>query len=279
MESSIFAPSLKVASARRKFIRWTRDNSNPTAKARGTVIAHYLVYKLMHEKVNQRLKTDNFFKLKNIFEEQDLSHIKKELINSREQTVVLPLPLCKNQVTNFRVLHHRISEMNAQGTPYLHSLLNGLVKKALPKKKYYDAYYFSNATPKKRKGRRGKKKPWVPCEFHEDIEGHDEWNFTDIEDDTPLTFYFPVGDKPIALDMAYQTNNRQETPKLGRPRKNPVLKIILDPGDILIFATTMFTHRSSAPLADTKVPDRVNIILSGIWDSIELTYNENDDDP
>ena len=58
----------------------------------------------------------------------------------------------------------------------------------------------------------------------------------------------------------------------GRPRKKLFLQIKLDPGDILIFATTTFRHRTSKPTPNAKVPDRVNFILSGIAEAIELGW-------
>jgi len=267
MESTIFSPTLKVASARRKLTRWTEANVRPSPTARGTLIAHYLVYKLLHIDTNKRLNRDHHLKIKKVFEKQDFDHIRNEMKANPEQTYAEALPASKEQVSNFRILHHTISDMDGVGMPYLHSLFNGLVKGALVDKKFYDAYYFRTI-------HRKKKKNWVDCTFHQDIEdGQEEWDFTNLEDKSPITFYFPLGNKPISLDMEYTVKHRPGLPKLGRPRKKPFITIQLDPGDVLIFATTSFRHRTSRPTPGIKVPDRVNFILSGYSEAIDLTWD------
>ena len=274
MESTIFSPTLKVASARRKLRRWNTNNVCPSASARGTVIAHYIVYKMIHKDTNLRLRRDKHLKIKKVFEKQDLDHIRREMKGVPDQTEEGFIPSGNDQVLNFRILHHTISDMNGAGMTYLHSLLNGLVRGAFIGKKYYDAYYFRTPVKKGTKKKVSTTTTWEDCAFHEDLEdGHDDWNFTDINDESPISIYFPLGDTPVSLDMEYTVNHRPGKPKLGRPRTNPCIQIKLDPGDILIYTTTTFRHRTSKPEPGIKVPDRVNIIMSGTRDPIDLTWD------
>ena len=207
MDLSIFALTLKVPSARRKRRRWNIENIRTSHEARGTVMVHYLVYKLLHKDTNLRLNRDQHLKIKNVFEKQDFDYIRSEMKAFPKQTVEEYLPACKKQVKNFRILHHQIGEMKEAGLPYLHSLFNGLVKGVFTNKKLYDSYYFRTPIKRKKNDEKAEKLPWDDCLFHEDIEvtdGIHPWNFTDIQDESPISIYFPIGDKPISLDMATQ---------------------------------------------------------------------------
>ena len=154
MESTIFAPTLQVASARRKLLRWNDNNISPSAGARGTVMAHYLVYKLLRKDTNLRLQRDHHLKIKKVFDRQDFDFIRKEMKTVPDQTDEDYLPTSHEQVLNFRILHHKIDEMNTAGLPYLHSLFNGLVCGAFHQKKITMRIISEPLSQEKRKERR-----------------------------------------------------------------------------------------------------------------------------
>jgi hypothetical protein len=266
MVSTIFSPLLETKSARIKLRRWATKNKHPSPATRGHILAQYLVYKINRSNINEKLKTQKYIKLNKVLEISDLKIIAKEIKKHQHRGEEGQVEPCHRQVTNSRIDHHVISEMASEGTPFLHSWLNELVKEVFLEKTYYDAYYFRNTIRNTRK----RKKEWEECVFHVDIEGPTKWNFTDVSDKTPLTIYFPVGDTPIGLDLQY----KPKTTKRGRPRHSEVEQLVFNPGDILIFVTTEFTHRSATPPEGVAIPDRVNLILSGLAEPIELTSPE-----
>jgi hypothetical protein len=268
MDSSIFPQDLLCRSARQKLKRWSTANAHPSPEARGKIMSQYLVYKLNRKNVftkdlNRQLSEKYFIKLNKVLERCDLREIKKELMGHTNRDATGDLTASHNQVTNFRIDHHKILNMKSAGTPFLGSWLGGVVENVFPGKIFYDIYCFHTKT---------RRTEWKGCQFHTDlVDGPDEWDFTNVLDKSPISIYFPVDDGAIALDMEYRVSH------LGPQRKVKTIKIVLNPGDLLIFATTKFLHRTSEPDPLKDVPDRINIILTGIEDVIDLTYYTDND--
>jgi hypothetical protein len=262
----IFAPELLVKSARVKLRRWETNNPHPSPSTRGHIMAQYLVFKLNGKPINDKLKKDGYIKVNKVLEKSDLKIIAAEMKKHRLRGEEGEAMLSHRQILVSRIEHHVVSEMILEGAPFLHSWVNELVKEVFLEKTFYDAYYLRN----KLKNTRKRRKAWKECIFHLDVEGPLEWNFTDVSDKSPLTIYIPLGDTPIALDLQYKP-----TPtKRGRPRNSPVGQLVCNPGDIVMFVTTEFVHRSATPPEGVAIPDRMNILLSGFKEAMEITSVE-----
>jgi hypothetical protein len=225
-------------------------------------MGQYLLYKMEKKNVHSRLRDCTFVKMGMVLERQDLQMIQQELIGHRNRTKSYPITVSKAQVEMFRLNHHSIKGMEKKGSPFLHGWMNTLVDGIFKQKHYYDAYYVTNSTD-------NKKDEWTECEFHEDVtEGdREDMNFQTMNDRSPISVYFPVGETPIRLDIECEDKG------YGRPRVKKFQQITLDAGDILIFKTTQCRHRTSTPIAGTSLvaPGRVNIILTGFREIAELT--------
>ena len=254
-QQTLFPQTIEVKSARRKVTRWQNDTDPPT---RGTWMAKYLLFKMEKDKFHLKLKKHHFARVNQVLDKVDREFIKSELLTHHEKSASGKIGVSKQQVENFRILHHEIGDMTNVGTPYLHNWLNTLVKGVFPKKHLYEAFYFRN--PKQIK-----EEEWKDCDFHLDIsDGPEEWDFQSITDKAPITIYFPVGDTPITLEVEYLFRTT------GRPRIKKTVELKMKPGDVLFFNTTTCRHRTGKPDPKVEVPDRVNIILSGFKELVEL---------
>jgi hypothetical protein len=252
--SAIFPQSLLVKSARKKVLRY--NNMNASAETRGRWMGQYLLYKMEKHDVAEKLKKSNFAKVRRVLEQVDRDYINQEFLGHKDQTFQASLAASHHQVSNFRVLHHSVRDMESAGTPFLHHWLNTLVDGVLKEKIYYDSFYLTTPKCKNRK--------WVDCEFHEDVVGPEEWEYKEMEDKTTMSLYFPVGNTAVLLDMEHIKK------KMGRPRKKMIVTFRLEPGDILFFDTSAFRHRTSRPEAGSGLTPRVNIILTGYRDVAEF---------
>ena len=81
-------------------------------------------------------------------------------------------------------------------------------------------------------------------------------------DESPITLYFAVEDETLQLDLLPRTQER------GRRPLPHTIK--LNAGDILLFDTCRTrSHRTSRP-ATSDSPYRVNIVLTGIEEFLNL---------
>lgn len=253
--SIIFPQSLLPKSARKKVLRYNDTKASP--ETRGKWIGQYLLYKMERNNVSKKLQQYRFAKVRSVLEKADREFIHQEFLQHKDQTLVATLAASEHQVVNFRILHHTVRDMETAGTPFLHHWLNTLVAGVFKQKIYYDAYYLT--TPKCDISK------WTDCKFHEDlIDGPDEWTYKGIQDKTTISLYFPVGNTAVMLDMEHLKKI------MGRPRKEMIVTVRLEPGDILFFDTTAFRHRTSRPEVGSGPTPRVNILLSGFREVVDF---------
>jgi hypothetical protein len=259
LPSAIFPQYLKVKSARKKVTRWLSVNSLATAETRARVMAQYLLYKMEKTSMHTKLRDNHFVKIRGVLENVDREYIKSEFTKHTAKSDVYTPISTVYQVESFRIRHHDVKDMRSMGTPFLQHWLNTLVDGIFRQKVYYDAFYFwsSHAT--------STEDEWRDCRFHEDIDQSPvEWDYNNIQDKAPISIYFPVGDTPIKLDIQYAKN------RMGRPRKKDFMQLTMNPGDVLVFNTTSFRHRTAKPdLFGVPISDRVNVILTGYTEVIE----------
>ena len=196
-------------------------------------MAQYLMHKMEKYNVHQKLKQFDYAKINCVLGKEDLDFIKRELMTHANATNIGLPPVSKNQITNFRILHNHVREMNKAGTPFLHNWLNTLVNGVFHEKLLYEAFYFQSIVYKN-------PREWENCDFHMDLEdAPSEWNFGKLNDKGPITIYFPVGEEAIQFEIEYSLKTR------GRPREKLTKMVHLAPGDILLFNTTQCRHRTA----------------------------------
>jgi hypothetical protein len=241
---------MDVKVARRKVLRWNTNTYD--APSRGKWMAQYLLFKMEHDNVHQKLKRHDFAKVRCVLDLPDRKFIHDELTNHREATEYAFVPGSQKKVEYFKVLHNNVRMMDDAGTPYLHNWLNTLVEGVFHQKQFYEANYLHNT-------RVYKDSEWNKCKFHLDIsDGPEDSNYQNLHSKAPITIYFPLGDGKVDLEINCTIH------KMGRPLKYTVTMIKLNPGDLLFFNTTTCRHRTARPsVSGIQVPDRVNIMLSG----------------
>lgn len=246
--SEIFTKYCNMKYAGKKVLRWKTEV--PTPK-RGLWMAQYLLFKMRYCRFHDRLKKDDFVKVRMALRDVDLDYIRDETMNHHQTTNWAFNNVVREQVLNFRVLHNDVRTMKEQGTPYLHNWLNTLVNSLFLHKVWYELYYFR--TPQVYAP-----SEWVPCPFHLDLtDSPDEWMHKNLHDKAPISLYINVGKAVLALDIKYKKH------KMGRQRDKTTVRVDLKPGDILFFNTASCAHRSAEPVAGSVISDRVYIILSG----------------
>ena len=221
-------------------------------------MAQYTLFKMEHMKFHKKLKRNDFVKVRMALRAGDLSLIRNEVLAHPQQTDWAYNGVVQDQVLNFRVIHHDVRTMAAEGTPYLHNWLNALVDRLFLQKNLYELFYFR--TP-----RVFAPGEWIPCPFHVDLDGAPvEWQHQNLHDRAPISIYIPVGENELSLDIKFKKYNR------GPRRKHDTTRVTLQPGDVLFFNTASCAHRSAEPVAGSTTPDRVYIVLSGFQEVMEL---------
>ena len=247
---------MAVKVARRKVLRWNKNIYS--APSRGKWMAQYLLYKMEHDNVHRKLKMHDYAKMRCVLDPPDRKFVHDELINHRDATEYAFSKVVKKQVETFKVLHNNVSSMETAGTPYLHNWLNTLVKGVFHQKEFYEAYYLHNR-------RVYKDNEWNECPFHVDLtDGPADWDYQNLNGKAPISIYFPLGNISVELEIKCTVH------KKGRRLKNTHKLIHLDPGDLLFWNTTALCHRSAKPGSGVQVADRVNIILNGFPEVIQV---------
>jgi hypothetical protein len=254
--SLIFPQTMDAKVARRKVLRWTKDSLETVS--RGKWMAQYFMYKMERDRVHEKLKKFEYAKVKCVLEKVDREYIKHELLNHIDATNLGYPENAKKQVANFRILHNEVRRMNEAGTPFLHNWLNALVDGVFHRKTLYEAYYFQTVM-------KSKPHKWVNCDFHSDLEDCPaEWDFGKLGDKAPISLYFPVGENSVKIEIEHTVKT------VGRPRQKMTTILELEQGDVLLFNTTACRHRTAKPDKIKEVPDRVNILMSGFSEFLEL---------
>lgn len=253
--SIIFPQSMDAKAARKKILRWSRDKQSV---ARGKWMAQYLMYKMERDRVHEKLDKCDYAKIKCVLDRVDRQFIKKEFKKHVDRTKLDFPEVSKDQVENFRILHNDVKTMKEAGTPYLHNWVNALVEGIFHEKLLYEAYYIQTV-------KNAKPREWENCTFHTDLENcPSEWDYTNLGDKGPISLYFPVGDTPIKLEIEH------EVKATGRPRVKKTTIMELKEGDLLMYNTTACRHRTVKPDNPKTVPDRVNIVLTGIAEIMQI---------
>ena len=101
--SVIFTQYHDIKYAGKKVNWWKTDISTAT---RGLWMAQYLLIKMRHMSFHDRLKKDDFVKVKMALRDVDLAFIRNETMNHRQTTDWAYNGVVQEQVLNFRVLHN-----------------------------------------------------------------------------------------------------------------------------------------------------------------------------
>ena len=253
-----------TATARKFLIRWTEENFQNDLEKCSNIYSHYMNYKIanvLHQTERGRendffeyLNKHGYYLLKHVFRPKFLGVMKKELLRVIKSKHYKwdSLLTSKRQVkyVHFNNLHLEEADDHG-GCEFLHHFLSGLVAGAFPEKKLFDVTLLKTDIPVRKK--------WTECSYHTDLSDPPSHYLNNAK--SPITLYFAVDDECIEIDLI------AKMPKTGRKPKAKTVK--LNSGDILIFDTCTTKHRSAAP-AERSSQHRVNVVLTGIEEYLNL---------
>jgi hypothetical protein len=196
-------------------------------------------------------KKRGYYIVKDIFRKHFLQVIKQEILQAQKPSWVLPGISHGQIMTN--TLPTRLENPDDNGgCVFLHHFLSRVAAGCFPEKTSWEVTILRTEYSTAQK--------WIPCTFHVDLTDAPA-EFLDNEK-SPITLYFAVDDKDLQIELIPKSQTRGPPPKART--------ITLNPGDILVFDTCLTEHRTANP-KKTTTPDRVNLVMTGFADFMEIT--------
>jgi len=195
-----------------------------------------------------------YYLLKQIFRPHFLSVMKNEIVTVPDLEWSFP-PAFHNQVQSTQIG----DPDDHEGCKFLQHFLHGISAGTFTEKIYYDVTLLRTVLPKR-------KKKWIDCDFHQDCSDPPS-QFLD-NPRSPITLYFSLEKDSVNLDVIPKKQTSGPAPGAHT--------IKLESGDILLFDPCRTSHRTSKP-KKTSVPDRVNIVMTGFKEYIDVELLSNDE--
>jgi hypothetical protein len=258
-----------AATARRSLKRWTETRFRDNMKSCGNLYGHYFNYKIANAvHVTKRQGTTKFYSwyqkngyyvVKDVFRKKFLEVIKAEISQAEKPYWVRP-EVSHGQVKVCLLKTHLEKPKNNGGCTFLHNFLDTVVKGTFGKKNIFEVGWLKTKVASKHK--------WIPCKFHIDI-GDPPAKYLEDHEKSPITLYFAIDDKVLELDIIPKPKKTGPKPKART--------VTLNPGDILLYDPCLTCHRTATPVKGIY-PERLNIVMTGFKDYMELEVDSGDSD-